>query len=161
MTSFLLVAAFLVAPAADIRGTVVSVADGDTVTVLDGQQKQHRIRLAEIDAPEKGQPFGKQAKQVLSRWVFGKEVVVRVEGRDRYGRTIGTIFAGGANVNEALLLAGVVWVYRRYSKTAAYLSIEDEARRRRIGLWSQSDPTPPWEFRRHRRSGARSARGAR
>ena len=85
--------------AATITGMVVSVADGDTITVLDTSQTQHKIRLGGIDAPEKAQPYGKQSKQSLSDMVFGKTVTVDTGKTDRYGREVGKILVDGMDAN--------------------------------------------------------------
>ena len=140
-----------------IRGRVVGVSDGDTITVLDGQNVQYRVRLLGIDAPEKNQPFGKVAKQVLSDRIFNREVVVYTKGLDRYKRTLGKIVLNGLDQNLALIREGVAWHYAQYSKSqfpgdpATYAEAERTARRNRIGLWRESNPTPPWDWRKSRK----------
>ena len=140
-----------------VHGIVVGVSDGDTVTVLDHQQVQHRIRLLGIDAPEKNQPFGKVAKQVLSDRIFNQEVAVHTTGIDRYKRTLGKIVLNGVDQNLALIQEGVAWHYAHYSKNqfpgdaATYADAERTARQNQIGLWRDPKPTPPWDWRRSRR----------
>lgn len=144
-----------VAEAEVIRGRVVAVADGDTVTVLDGHNTQHRIRLAEIDAPERGQPWANRSKQALSDLVFGKSVLVRQTDVDRYGRVVGRIFVGETDVSREMVEQGAAWAYRRYLTDQTILASETRARRARVGLWSMSEAqtVTPWEWRRGARAG--------
>ncbi len=132
---------------ADIVGKVTRVADGDTVTVLDAANVQHKIRLHGIDAPEKKQAFGEKSKQHLSSLVFGKDVRVKYKSRDKYGRIIGTVFVDGRDVNHEMLRAGLAWHYKRYDKSPEYASAELEAWQNHRGLWVDSNPTPPEQFR--------------
>jgi len=126
---------------------VVGVADGDTITVMyDGRGV--RVRIHGIDAPEKGQPFGQRAKQFVSDLVFGKDVTVRPVTKDRYGRTVAeVILDDGRSLGEELVRAGLAWWYKRYSNDATLGDLENEARIAKRGLWSDPNPTPPWEFR--------------
>ncbi|MCI0557115.1 MAG: thermonuclease family protein [Nitrososphaera sp.] len=147
-----LVLFFLCVPSAfaeQVFGKVVSVADGDTITVLVGR-KQIKVRLAEIDAPEKRQPFGTRAKQVMSELVFGKTVGVVAVDRDRYGRTVGQVFAESGNINEKMVQLGYAWVYRKYAKNQKLFGLERMAREARRGLWRDPKAVPPWEWRRLR-----------
>lgn len=135
--------------AATITGKVVSVADGDTITILDANKKEHRIRLYGIDCPEKGQPFGAKAKEFTSGQVFGKTVSVTVKDRDRYGRSVGVAMVGKNNVNLALVRAGLAWWYRQYAPQDKTLQgAEQAAKKAEIGLWSQPAPVAPWDWRR-------------
>lgn len=136
------------AQSAEIRGTIVGVSDGDTVNLLDARMQQHRIRLAQIDAPEKAQPFGQRSKQSLSDLVFGKEAVADCETQDRYGRQVCTIWVGRTNANLEQVRSGMAWVYRQYARAATYFQVESEAKASKKGLWSDPYPTPPWEWRR-------------
>ena len=102
--------------AATITGMVVSVADGDTITVLDTSQTQHKIRLGGIDAPEKAQPYGKQSKQSLSDMVFGKTVTVDTGKTDRYGREVGKVLVDGMDANLEQLKKGLAWHYKAYQR---------------------------------------------
>lgn len=134
-----------------ITGKVIKVADGDTVTILVNQVK-HRIRLAEIDAPElKGQPYGSDSKKLMSRLVFNQRVIVEYSKKDRYGRLIGTVRVNLTNVNEAMVKAGLAWHYKHYSKSEVLSRLEQKARADRIGLWADKTPIAPWEFRRRKR----------
>lgn len=134
-----------------LTGQIVSVADGDTVTLLTDQHQQVKIRLNAIDAPEKAQAFGMVSKKSLSDLCFDKSAVVESEGKDRYGRTIGMLTCDGVNANEAQIKAGMAWVYRKYSHDARLIAIESEAKASGIGLWADTSPIPPWEFRHSKR----------
>ena len=131
-----------------LRGRVVSIMDGDTLVVLDAGQQQHRIRLAEIDAPEKQQPFGQRSKQSLSEMCYGKEAIVNPHGTDRHGRTIGHVICGGIDTSAEQVRRGMAWVFDRYATNRTLYAIQDEARAARRGLWGDASPVPPWEWRR-------------
>lgn len=135
-----------IANAETYSGRVVGVTDGDTITVLTGGREQ-KIRLADIDAPESGQPFGSAAKQSLSGLVFGKEVTISGTSKDRYGRLIGRVHVGPTDVNLELVKQGMAWAYREYTHDAGIISAESRARVQAIGIWSIDDQTPPWEWR--------------
>ena len=149
--------------ATTLTGRVVGVADGDSVTVLDGKLEQHKIRLQGIDAPEKAQPFGQRSKENLSRLVFDKDVRVEWNKRDRYGRIIGKVWVQPVgcttcsmtlDAGHAQITVGLAWWYRKYAgeqapeDRGAYEFSEQEARAKQVGLWSHPDPVPPWEWRR-------------
>lgn len=104
-------------PAAEIHGRVVSVADGDTLTVLDANHQQHRIRLAGIDAPEKKQAHGNRSKVHLSDLVFGKSVSVDWTKKDKYGRSIGKVLVGSTDANLQQIKAGLAWHCQAYEKS--------------------------------------------
>lgn len=139
-----------------LMGEVVAVADGDTVTVLDSNKRQYRIRLAGIDAPEKRQAFGKRSRQALASMVFRQQVTVETHKTDRYGRLIGKVFVGQVDVNLKLLSFGLAWHYKDYQSEQsvedrlAYSKAETTARKDGNGLWQDINPTPPWDFRRRR-----------
>lgn len=133
----------------DLTGRVVSVADGDTVTVLDDAKTRHKIRLHGIDTPERGQPYYRQAKNALSDRIAGATVGIAVVDQDRYGRTVGVIYHEGKNINVVMVLNGVAWWYRQYAPYDAQLqTAEAEAKTALRGLWQQPDPVPPWDWRR-------------
>ena len=133
----------------DLRGRVVRVADGDTLSVLDAANAQHKIRLYGIDTPERDQPHGKIAWSALSELVAGRSVgIVEVE-TDSYGRTVGTVYLGDQNVNLAMVEQGHAWWYRRHAQHERPLeAAEKQARKEGRGLWADSNPIPPWEWRR-------------
>jgi len=135
-----------IAQAKTITGKVVGVADGDTITVLQ-DRTQYKIRLYGIDTPERGQDFGNKAKQFISGMVFGKQVKVIQKDKDRYGRVVGMVYVGNTCVNQEIVRAGLAWVYDYYCKDSVcpeWKQVEKQAQKARIGLWSQSDPVPPW-----------------
>ena len=147
-----------------LHGRVVGISDGDTITVLDTGHQQHKIRLSGIDAPEKAQAFGQRSKEHLSDLVFNREVVVEWRKKDRYGRTVGKILVAEPTCLEstcpktvdachAQVVAGMAWWYRQYAgeqepgDARRYEQSEQEARDRRLGLWADPQPTPPWDWR--------------
>jgi endonuclease YncB( thermonuclease family) len=134
-----------------LSGRVVAVHDGDTITVLDAYRRQFRIRLHQIDAPEKAQDYGSSSKRSLSGLVFRREVSVDAVTIDRYHRIVGKVRCGGYDINLEQVARGMAWVYRRYGHDERYIAAEDAARRSRIGLWAKSKPVPPWEFRKEER----------
>ena len=135
------------------EGEVVSIADGDTIRVL-YKGGQLKIRLAEIDTPEKKQPYGNRARQALAELVAGKVVRVVEQDRDRYGRIVGRVYVGDLDVNAALVRQGAAWVYRQYAKDQGLFRIEREARTAGRGLWSlpEAERVAPWEWRQQKRS---------
>lgn len=141
------------ATAASISGKVVGVSDGDTVTVLDASNVQHKIRLEGIDAPEKAQAFGQRSKENLSRWVFGRQVVVETSKNDKYGGAVGKVMVNGVDANLEQVKAGFAWHYKQYAREqsradrASYARAEDSARSSMLGLWRDANPMPPWEWR--------------
>lgn len=126
---------------------VVGVHDGDTVTCLDETNTQQKVRLAEIDAPELGQDYGKVSRESLAELVFGKTVTVQEEGKDRYGRWIAHMQVDGVDVNRRMVAGGNAWHYADYSRDPALATLQEQARSQRLGLWAQPDPVPPWDFR--------------
>lgn len=142
------------AQAGTLVGLVVGVTDGDTITLLDDQRTQHKIRLSGIDAPEKAQAFGQRSKEHLSSLVFGHRVMVETEKQDRYGRTVGKVVIDGRDVNLAMVVAGMAWHYKKYegeqspSDRLLYADAEQLAAKDRRGLWNSESEIPPWTFRR-------------
>jgi len=139
------------ANAETITGQVVGVDDGDSITVLQGGKVQHKIRLAEIDAPEKSQPFGQQAKQSLSQMCFGKQATIEDRGREFHGRPLGRVWCDGVDVTAEQVRGGMAWVYDRYVTDRSLYSLQDAARAARHGLWADADPVPPWEWRKSKK----------
>ena len=143
--------------AGTIQGKVVSVPDGDTITVLDATNTQHKIRLQGIDAPEKAQPFGQKSKQSLSQMVQSKQVTVEYQKKDKYGRTLGKVLHNGTDVCLEQIKLGMAWHYKQYASDqpkedrALYDQTEQDARAKKAGLWIDKAPTPPWEFRRQKK----------
>ena len=135
-------------------GRVVGVRDGDSLVVL-ADRREVEIRLAEIDAPERAQPWGNRAKQALSELAFGKTVEVEVTDHDRYGRTVARVVTGGIDVPAEMVRRGCAWVYRQYAKRAELYDLERVARDGKVGLWSlpEAERIAPWEWRHARRAG--------
>lgn len=144
--------------AATITGRVVAVADGDTITVLDNTNTQHKIRLAGIDAPEKKQAFGNVSKKSLSDLVFGKQVDVDWQKQDRYGRTVGKVIINGLDANLEQIKRGMAWFYSKYQNELVmddrlnYLHANESAQADRVGLWVDKEPMAPWDFRKTQRA---------
>jgi len=134
-------------PASAFPHQVVSIADGDTLTLL-VKRKQIRIRLAGIDAPERGQAYAQQSRQSLASLCWGKQASYEIQDKDRYGRTVATVTCGGVDANQEQVRRGMAWVYRHYQHDWHLLLLEAQARNNRIGLWNDNAPLPPWEFRR-------------
>ncbi len=134
-----------------LNGKVVAIADGDTLTILDGANAQHKIRLAGIDAPEKKQAFGTKSREALAAKVFGKAVRIDVIDVDRYRREVGRIYVGDRFINLEMVRDGFAWRYVRYDKPGEFTAAESEARKHRRGLWADPHPVAPWEFRRQKR----------
>ena len=139
--------------ATTLQGKVVHVADGDTITVLDATNTQHKIRLQGIDAPEKAQAFGQKSKQSLSQLVYNKQVMVEYQKKDKYGRTLGKVLHNGTDVCLEQIKLGMAWHYKQYKSDQpkedreTYAQAELEARTKTVGIWKDKNPTPPWEFR--------------
>lgn len=126
---------------------VVSVHDGDTVRALDPEKVEHRVRLTGIDAPELGQAFGRVARDRLRELALRQRVVVHLHDRDRYGRDLATLEAGGQDLNRQLVAEGLAWHFTRYSDDAGLAAAEAEARAAGRGLWADPEPVPPWDWR--------------
>ena len=133
------------------QGKVIKIADGDTLTLL-VDSKQLKIRLSEIDTPERKQPFGTRVKQALSELAFGKRARVVEVAVDRYGRIVGRVCVEDTDVNRELVARGYAWVNRKYSEDPELLKLEAQAKEKGLGLWADPNPIPPWESRRGRRT---------
>jgi endonuclease YncB( thermonuclease family) len=139
--------------AATLVGHVVGITDGDTITVLDSNQTQYKIRLAGIDAPEKKQAFGSASKKTLSDLVFDKVVSISYEKEDRYGRIVGKIMVNGKDANLEQVKRGMAWFYKKYQNEMVlqdrldYLHAQETAEESRVGLWADNDVIAPWDFR--------------
>ena len=131
---------------ADFVGRVVAITDGDTLTVLAGHE-QVKIRLVEIDAPEKNQSFGNRSKQSLSDMCFDKEAQIQEKGKDRYGRSLGRVNCAGIDVNAEQVKQGMAWVYDKYVTDHSLYRLQDVAKAAKRGLWADASPVPPWEWR--------------
>jgi endonuclease YncB( thermonuclease family) len=130
---------------------VVRVLDGDTVVVRDIRDgSSHRVRLAQIDAPESDQPFGKESTEALKQLIDGKHVTVTFSRTDQYGRIVGTIWYEDKDVNLYMVSNGYAMRYHRFSDSLEYLQAHREAQRERRGLWGDKNPVNPWDWRRQK-----------
>ncbi|EBD0388386.1 thermonuclease family protein [Salmonella enterica] len=152
-TVFILTSAALVSGslyAAEIRGKVIRVLDGDTIDVLQ-DKKPVRIRLANIDAPEKKQAYGRWSTNQLKGLVAAHPVTVTYTQTDRYGRIIGRVFTtNGTEASRFMVQSGAAWVYERYNADRALPELQREAQAHKRGLWADSNPVPPWKWRHSR-----------
>lgn len=150
-----------------LYGRVVSITDGDTVTVLDPTNQQHKIRLMGIDAPEKAQAFGSRSQQNLGALLFGRDVAVEWNKQDRYGRIVGKVMVAAQSCNGQQcpkdvdagleqIKVGLAWWYQQYAKEqtaadrASYEQAEFMAKSHRLGLWADRNSIPPWQWRREK-----------
>ena len=127
----------------------IRVVDGDTIRA-EAKGKEIKIRLVEIDAPEMNQPFGAQSKNFLNRLLYGKDVTLISQGEDRYGRTLGEIYANGDSANALMIKSGFAWVYDRYVKDSSLYKYQDQAKAENLGLWRAKDPIAPWVWRKQK-----------
>ena len=134
----------------ELIGKVVKVSDGDTVTILTSDKTQHKIRLNDIDAPEKKQAFGNKSKDNLAKYIAGKTVTVQYQKKDKYKRVLGTIYYNNTDINLQQVKDGYAWVYKKYSNNQTYHKAEKLARDKRVGLWIDKNPLEPWEFRKQK-----------
>src|SRR5215210_7644914 len=136
-----------------IEGKVINVHDGDTVTVLDQDNKKFHIRLQGIDAPELKQAYGAPSQENLSRMVLGKQVTIVWTKVDKYRRTVGTIMLDGRDINIEQVKAGLAWHFKKYADEQpaqdriTYARAEELAKSAKLGLWQEPNPTPPGDFR--------------
>jgi endonuclease YncB( thermonuclease family) len=144
---------------AERHGTVVSISDGDTLTLLDANKTQYRIRLDGIDAPERTQPYGQRARQSLAALAHGRAATADCPKVDRYGRAVCRVIVDGLDLGLEQIRRGYAWHYVKYAHEQRavdrerYARAESDARLTHSGLWSFSDPVPPWDHRRVARGG--------
>ncbi|MRR55463.1 MAG: nuclease [Deltaproteobacteria bacterium] len=145
-----------------LEGAVLRVSDEDTINIDSGGTKV-KIRFYGIDTPETekinrrtgqvskpGQPYGDEACHALESKIANQRVRVEVMDRDRYGRLVSVVWLDNRNINKEMVADGWAWAYRQYldrPHASEYIDAEERARARRLGLWRQSNPQPPWEFR--------------
>ena len=131
-------------------GKAVGISNGDTFTLLTHDKQQIKVRLSEIDAPEKAQPFGTRSREVLSDLIFSKDVLVVQEDIDGYGRLVGHVYVDGTHVNRRMVQEGMIWVYVQCLKDKTLLQDEKAAKEANRGLWvlPVAEQVPPWEWRR-------------
>lgn len=157
VVSVSLLAATVNVVARELKGRVVGIADGDTLTLLVGGHEQYKIRLMGIDAPEKRQAFGQRAKEQLAALAYDRCATVEFDKQDRYGRLIGKVRVAGKDVNLGMIEAGLAWHYKQYqseqtiAERTSYADTESRAHLQQLGLWKDKDPLPPWIFRHSRK----------
>jgi endonuclease YncB( thermonuclease family) len=136
--------------AAILACTVIGIADGDTLTArcdMPEGKANITVRLAEIDAPERRQPFGTRSRQHLSELCYGKPATIKRTATDRYRRTVARVVCDGIDANAEQVRAGMAWVFDRYSTDSALYPVEADARRAGRGLWADARPVAPWVLR--------------
>ncbi len=129
----------------------VAITDGDTIKVLCDKQVL-KVRLAEIDAPERKQPYGTKAKQALAEMCFKRPAQLDIQGIDKYGRNIAIVYCDGKNANREMVRTGMAWMYDRYATQRDWYADQKSAQTQRLGLWRDPSPTPPWEWRKSKKS---------
>jgi endonuclease YncB( thermonuclease family) len=133
--------------AAKIQGKVVRVLDGDTIEVLN-EKMPVRVRLINIDAPEKKQPYGRWSTSQLKELIAGQRVTVAYTQKDRYGRVLGRVVTtNGVEANSYMVQSGAAWVYDQYNTDSSLPALQRRAKEQKHGLWADSNPVPPWEWR--------------
>jgi endonuclease YncB( thermonuclease family) len=136
-----------------VEGRIVGVTDGDTITLLDAGNRQHKIRLDGIDAPESGQPFGRASKQHLTQLLVNRDAVAECSKTDRYRREVCRVLVGGVDAGLEQIRAGMAWYFKRYARELPpdrrqqYADMEAQAKEERRGLWADAEPVPPWNWR--------------
>ena len=136
-----------------IIGKVVAITDGDTFKLLTIDSTQIKVRLANIDCPERKQPFSTKAKQYASQAIFGKNVKLEYLKKDRYGRFIcNVIYGDSLNLSYELVKHGLAWHYIKYSNDESLQALEDEAKKNKVGLWQDPNAIPPWDWRSNKRN---------
>lgn len=133
-----------------ISGTVIKINDGDTLTIINGENKRVKIRLYGIDSPELDQSHGQNAKRFLSEKVLEKNITAEILDIDRYKRCVGRVFSDGTDINRMMVEEGHAWVYARYceiAECAQWEKLQKAAREQKKGLWSQKYPVEPWKWR--------------
>jgi micrococcal nuclease len=174
MRLLLAICTLLVLAAADaqaarvIEGVVQAVYDGDTILLVTRESSRLKTRLYGIDAPETakpdkpGQPFGAAAKKALRSKIMGRKVTAEIVDVDQYQRAVAVIRYGGRDINREMVAEGMAWAYRQFLQgpyASEYLGAEGRARAQRTGLWQETNPRPPWEFRQPRNDGRHTGRG--
>ncbi|MCW3105720.1 MAG: thermonuclease family protein [Segetibacter sp.] len=135
-------------------GKIVGILDGDTYDILMHGNETVRVRMEGIDAPEKGMPFYKAAKNYLATLCFGKQVRLKISRQDNHDRTLALSYLeDGTELSHEMLKAGLAWHFKKYNSDVDLAQLEMAARNLKIGLWIDDNPMPPWENRALHRSG--------
>ena len=149
LAGFFLLSQYVLSEDVQYQGRVVKVVDGDSITLL-VEKQQIKIRLAEIDTPERGQPYWRVSRKGLESLVAGKTVIAVQTDIDRYSRVVAHVFVDDVWVNKEMVKNGYAWVYRKYAMSEEMYLAEDYAKTNKLGIWSlpESERIPPWEWRR-------------
>ena len=133
------------------EGRVIKVIDGDTIWVKTNN-KHIKIRLSYIDAPELKQTYGVRSKFFLTNLILDKNVQINANKKDRYNRHLGEVYIHNVDesvfVNAKMLKSGNAWIYLKYRDNSYLKNLENYARIKKIGLWSEETPVEPWIYRR-------------
>ena len=156
MLKLLITALLLATSLFALEGRVVKVYDGDTITLLDKDMQQHRIRFYGIDAPEKSQSFGKRSQENLANMIAGKMVNVDVQAEDRYGRSVGIVYLDDVDINKRQVADGYAWAYMQYGGEI-YKNDELRAREKKLGMWTDPNIEMPSEYRKRQKNGGNSS----
>jgi endonuclease YncB( thermonuclease family) len=147
----LLLSGNIVIAQSTLNGKAVRILDGDTFEILVNGTTTYKVRLTDIDAPEKKQDFGQVSKQALAAFIFGREVTVVYDKLDRNKRILGHLYVGEKYINLSMVREGLAWHYKKYSKDPRFAAAEDKARMAGKGLWINPQAVAPWVFRAYRR----------
>ena len=156
----------LVLDQVSIPRRITVIVEGDTVKVRILGKPQIKVRIAFIDAPEKGEAFDQRAKQAMSELVFGKDVMLQPHTIDRSGRLVARVLVGGQDAGLELLKQGLCWVYEKHVGEASalvqarYRNAQDAAQAQKAGLWRDPDPVPPWEWGKSEKERSKTAQDA-
>lgn len=131
---------------------IVSIPDGDTLNIINGNNKKVKIRLYGIDAPETTQKYGQASRDYLRKIVKNKRLTYKIRSKDDYGRVVATLYGDNKDLNYEMIKAGWAWHYRYYYKSKKYAEAEKNARNQKIGLWKGDNPQAPWEYRKENKS---------
>lgn len=134
-----------------IIGLCTKVIDGDTIHVVTGGNVRFKVRLERIDAPEKDQPYGKEATDYLVKLIKGKTVRVEWVKKDQYGRVLGIVYLDKTDINLKMVETGNAWHYSYFDKTPAYIAAESSAKEMKLGLWAAENPINPYDWRKNKR----------
>jgi micrococcal nuclease len=147
---FILITTTIVVAQTKLKGKAIKIIDGDTFDLL-VDKTTYRIRLADIDCPEKGQDYYKVSKQALSDYLYGSTIEVTFTKKDRNGRILGSVYNGPVYINLIMVEEGYAWHFKKYSSDQRFAKAEINARKAQRGLWKQPKPIAPWDFRQIRR----------
>jgi micrococcal nuclease len=135
-----------------LEGKIKKVVDGDSIVVVDKDNKEHQVQLEGIDAPEAKQEYGSDATKALQKMISGKEVVVKWKSKDSFERILGHVYVGEQFVNLEMLRIGAAWHFKRYNKDPEFAKAEEKAKEVKLGLWTNAFPSPPWDYRKENKT---------